>query len=186
MNGSRAMAEHVCISHSGTLRGEAFFGGHDLQVAPREFEQAVIPLLRSAQRRMTPDEIVSTLHARGFPYSTHTVRTYLSRLVSKGVLMSSRKKPFGYCLAGERMTMPSSVTEEDILNTLRDVGFRVTKRALQAALFQRGLDWEEADLNRELDRLIAVGHVTYQPYLLPPGYGLPEWGSRSNAITAND
>jgi predicted transcriptional regulator len=186
MNGTQAIAERMDARPCREFSEQDFFGGTDVQTAPREFEQAVIPLLRSVQRRMTPDEIVSTLHARGFPYSMHTVRTYLSRLVSKGVLTSSRKKPFGYCLAGDRLTLSSSVTEQDIVETLGDVGFRMTKRALQAALYQRGLDWEEASLNRELARLVESGRITYQPYWLPPGYGLPQWGNRTSEFISSD
>src|SRR5262245_65150409 len=102
MNGTPAVAERVCVNLRGTFGRDSLYPSQDPQAAPREFEQAVVPLLRAVRRRMSPEEIVSHLNARGFPYSTHTVRTYLSRLVSKGVLTSSRKKPFGYSLADER------------------------------------------------------------------------------------
>src|SRR5438270_1513897 len=149
MHGTQAVAARPYSDAYRSYRPEPFLAPQDPQAAPREFEQAVVPLLRSARRRMTPEEIVHTLNDRGFPYSTHTVRTYLSRLVSKGVLTSSRKKPFGYSLAEVRTHAQSHVTEQDILNTLHDVGFRMTRRALQAALYQRGLEWEEVRLSRD-------------------------------------
>ena len=184
MNGSHAVVEPA---HAGLYRSfsaSSLYPVQDPQAAPREFEQAVIPLLRSAKRRMSPDEIVSHLNARGFPYSTHTVRTYLSRLVSKGILTSSRKKPFGYCLAAARSNAAACVTEQDIVNTLCDVGFRMTRRALQAALYQRGLDWDEAQLSRDLMRLLDERRITFQPSIMPPGYGLPEWGTQPRTVGA--
>ena len=187
MHGTHAVAGPAYTEPCRSFRAEPFGTvAQDPQAAPREFEQAVVPLLRSARRRMSPEEIVSTLNDRGFPYSTHTVRTYLSRLVSKGVLTSSRKKPFGYSLAEVRGRGPSHVTEQDILNTLHDVGFRMTRRALQAALYQRGLEWEEARLSRDLGRLLEVGRITYLPSSLPPGFGLPEWGDGPRTVGADD
>lgn len=182
MNGTHAVADPTYAGSSRTYRADAFDPGQDPQSAPRDFEQAVVPLLRSARRRMTPEEIVSNLSQRGFPYSTHTVRTYLSRLVSKGILSSSRKKPFGYSLAEARPSAPSVVTEQDILETLHDVGFRMTRRALQAALYQRGLEWEEVQLSHDLTRLLDGGRITYKVSALPPGYGLPEWGDQPRTL----
>jgi predicted transcriptional regulator len=181
MNGSRAFVERLSDPCRQFLNGSSH-SVHDLQAAPREFEKAVLPLFRSSHRRMTPDEIVTHLSSRGLPYSTHTVRTYLSRLVSKGILTSSRKKPFGYCLAEARSADSSCATEQDIVATLCDVGFRMTRRALQAALYQRGLDWDEAQLSRDLLRLLDAGRITFQPSILPPGYGLAEWGTAPRTL----
>lgn len=182
MNGSHVLVEHNSIDSCRQFPSGSSYPVQDLQAAPREFEQAVIPLFRSAHRRMTPDEIVSHLNSRGLPYSTHTVRTYLSRLVSKGILTSSRKKPFGYRLAEVRSIDSGCVTEQDIVDTLCDVGFRMTRRALQAALYQRGLDWNETQLSRDLLRLLDAGRITFQPSILPPGYGLAEWGTEPRTL----
>ncbi len=184
MNGSHAVAAPAFTERRLSFPGGSLYPVQDPQAAPREFEQAVLPLLRSVKRRMTPDEIVSHLSARGLPYSTHTVRTYLSRLVSKGLLTSSRKKPFGYSLAEARPSTSNGVTEQDILNTLDDVGFRMTRRALQAALYQRGLDWDDVRLSRDLLRLLDAGRITFQPSTLPPGYGLAEWGTAPRTVDA--
>lgn len=138
-------------------------------------EQDVLEVLSEAVQRMPTRKILSTLRKQGRNRSLSAVKRALAGLVAKGVIRSSRRKPFGYVLAGDLPPEASGHADVNVLDVLREVGFRMTLPVLLAALAERGSLWDPQQLEAEMDRLLVAGEVDYDPNVRPAGYGLPEW-----------
>src|SRR5207244_12836461 len=111
----------------------------------------------------------------GHNRSLSAVKRALACLVSKGVIRSSRRKPFGYVLAGDLPAEAACGNDVGVVDVLREVGFRMTASVLMAALAERGSLWEPRRLEAELHRLLTAREIDFDPNVRPAGYGLPEW-----------
>lgn len=138
-------------------------------------EQDVLEVLGEAEQRMPTRKILNVLRRHGRNRSLSAVKRALAGLVAKGVVRSSRRKPFGYVLAGDVAPETAFVPDLGIADVLREVGFRMTESVLLAALAERGTWWRPQQLQTELDRLRSAGEIDYEPNVRPAGYGLPEW-----------
>jgi hypothetical protein len=138
-------------------------------------EHDVLEVLGEATQRLPTRKILTTLRQRGRNRSLSAVKRALACLVAKGVIRSSRRKPFGYVLAGDLPTDPVPGCDVNVLDVLREVGFRMTLPVLLAALAERGSVWEPDELEAEMDRLLVAAEVDYDRNVRPAGYGLPEW-----------
>jgi hypothetical protein len=138
-------------------------------------EQDVLEVLSEALQRLPTRKILNTLRRQGRNRSLSAVKRALACLVAKGVIRSSRRKPFGYVLAGELPSEPAFQHDLGVVDVLREVGFRMTGNVLMAALAERGNLWSPRQLEAELDRLLAAAEIDCDPNVRPAGFGLPEW-----------
>lgn len=70
-------------------------------------EQAVLAVVRRANRRVTTPEIFNALSMSGIHFGDSTVKLSLARLVHRGHLDSSKKCPRGYLLISSPVTADS-------------------------------------------------------------------------------
>lgn len=70
--------------------------------------------------------------------------------------------------------LPSGCTRE-IIETLRDVGRRLTGEQLQHEMEQRGLRYSDSKLRLTAGVMVELGVLTNEQQTNPKGYGLPEW-----------
>lgn len=138
-------------------------------------EQDVLEVLGEALQRLPTRKILNTLRKQGHNRSLSAVKRALACLVAKGYIRSSRRKPFGYVLAGEIPCESTFQQDFGVVEVLREVGFRMTESVLMAALAERGSLWGPRRLQAELDRLLAAGEIDNEANVRPAGYGLPEW-----------
>jgi hypothetical protein len=138
-------------------------------------ERDILAVMGEGLQRMTTRKIQTALRRQGRNRSISSLKRALANLVARGILRSSRRKPFGYLRASELPAEPVPVTHVDIPDVLREIGFRMTRRVLVAALWERGAEWGETKLAEELDRLLLAGVIDFDPDVRPAGYGLPEW-----------
>lgn len=75
---------------------------------------------------------------------------------------------------GDGQRFPSPSCAVDIILTLHEVGHRLTRSALMAALEDSGRRWSESVVGAVLTRLMQAGIVTNRQDKEPKGYGLPE------------
>src|SRR5262245_36475993 len=67
--------------------------------------------------------------------------------------------------------------EEDILQTLREVGSPLTTTPLLEAMEQAGRLWSERTVKEHLARMVRLEKLLLPPKgIIPRGYRLPEWG----------
>lgn len=71
--------------------------------------------------------------------------------------------------------IPRSRIPQEIINTLKAVGHRLTAMQLLAEMAQRGYEWSEASVFNWCSRMVKDGKLTKDPSASPPGYGLPSW-----------
>jgi hypothetical protein len=138
-------------------------------------ERDILGVMGDGAQRMTTRKIQTALRREGYNRSLSSLKRALASLVSKGILRSNRRKPFGYLRAGDVPDEPIIITEVDVLDVLREVGFRMTRHVLATALWERGTYWTDAKLAEELDRLLLEGVIDYNPDIRPAGYGLRGW-----------
>jgi hypothetical protein len=74
-------------------------------------------------------------------------------------------------------------SDQEILETLRGVGHRLTTNRLIDAMSERGLNPAESTVKKRLAEMVRDGLLTNDPTVNPRGYGLPEWvdGSHSSS-----
>src|SRR5205807_8391736 len=87
-------------------------------------EQDVLEVLGEAVQRTPTRKILNTLRKQGRNRSLSAVKRALACLVAKGVIRSSRRKPFGYVLAGDLPPETALGHEIGVVDVLREVGFR--------------------------------------------------------------
>src|SRR5262245_53757091 len=96
-------------------------------------EQDVLEVLGAALQRLPTRKILNTLRKQGRNRSLSAVKRALACLVAKGFIRSSRRKPFGYVLAGELPCETTFQQDFGVVEVLREVGFRMTESVLMAA-----------------------------------------------------
>lgn len=72
---------------------------------------------------------------------------------------------------------PLAGCPREIIDTLREVGHRLTSTQLAAEMSRRGLDRSETAIKNAAGTMVDMGALTNDPAANPRGYGLPEWAN---------
>jgi hypothetical protein len=80
-----------------------------------------------------------------------------------------------------RSESPPTPADQEIVETLRSVGHRLTTIPLIEAMQKRGLIPSESTVKKRLAVMVDDGRLDNDPHGRPRGYGLPEWNGPSGS-----
>jgi hypothetical protein len=82
---------------------------------------------------------------------------------------------------GAEADLPERESVREIIETLRDVGHRLTTTKLVKVMEKRGLNPAESTVKKRLAELVRTRRLDNDPKAKPRGYGLPEWNGSSGS-----